>query len=63
MSSSIPPTAGDMSEANNKAELSGGSSLLCKAREATLYVKEEKKVACPELNPDFLRWDVMVSGY
>lgn len=32
-----------MNEANNNAELSGGSSLLCKALEATLYGKAEKK--------------------
>lgn len=34
-----------MSEANNNAELSGRSSLLCKALEATVYVKADKKLA------------------
>lgn len=32
-----------MNEANNKAGLSGRSSLLCKSLEATSYVKAEKK--------------------
>lgn len=32
-----------MSEANNNAELSGRSSLLCKALEATVYVKKADK--------------------
>lgn len=42
MRSSIPLTGGDMSEANNNAELSGGYSLLFEALKATSKQKKKK---------------------
>lgn len=44
MSSAIPVTGGDMSEANNDAELSGRSSLLYKAYKATLCVRAKNYI-------------------